>query len=211
MREIAKTMLVRKEAERKMREEPRRYPMENTRRIGFNVDYDRYENRYNPRSGYDMYDGRDMPRNEYDYNYDYRYEPSFRRETERPYEAGHDYDKPRRVGLTLMKGEQEHEHGRYGNLDEWPKQMKNADGTIGAHWTRDQVNQLANSKGFKGDRDELFIALNAVYSDLSEVFKKHGMNNLDAYFDFTKAFWFDDKDAVPDKINAYYKYVVKHD
>lgn len=48
------------------------------------------------------------------------------------------------------------------------------------------------------------------YSDLSEVAEKRGVDNEDFYADMAKSFWLCDKDAVEDKLAAYYENVVRH-
>ena len=93
---------------------------------------------------------------------------------------------------------------------EWVHSMKNADGTTGPHWTEDQAKQMMEQKGISGPPLEFWVALNATYSDLCKVFQKHGINNIDAYIDFAKEFWLNDKDSVPDKLAAYYNAVAKH-
>lgn len=93
---------------------------------------------------------------------------------------------------------------------EWTSHMENEDGTIGAHWTLDQAKQVMAQKEIDGSPVEFWVALNATYSDLCKVFKKYGINTIDAYVDFAKAFWLDDQDAVPNKLAAYYESVVEH-
>lgn len=92
--------------------------------------------------------------------------------------------------------------------DEWVMGMENEDGTTGPHWTLEQAKQAMAQKEIDGSPVEFWVALNATYSDLCKVFKKYGINNLDAYVDFAKAFWLYDKDAQPDKLARYYEYVV---
>lgn len=94
--------------------------------------------------------------------------------------------------------------------EQWAAGMENADGTAGPHWTLDQAKQIMAQKNVGGNPWKFWTALNATYSDLCEVFKKHGISNLDAYVDFARAFWLEDEDAVPDKLAAYYTYVTKH-
>lgn len=91
---------------------------------------------------------------------------------------------------------------------EWVKGLENEDGTTGPHWTMEQVNTVMAQKGIEGKPLDFFLALNLTYSDLSKQFKKYGINNLDAYIDFARAFWLDDAD-VHDKLAKYYEYVVK--
>lgn len=94
--------------------------------------------------------------------------------------------------------------------EEWASKMQNADGTIGPHWNMDQTNKVMAQKQIGGSPLDFYLALNATYSDLCKFFQKYNINNMDAYVDFAKAFWLDDKDAVPDKLSMYYTYVVKH-
>jgi len=94
--------------------------------------------------------------------------------------------------------------------EEWMGSLKNEDGTRGPHWTMDQAKQVMAQKEIDGSPWEFWAALNATYSDLCKMFKKYGINTVDAYVDFAKAFWLDDKDAVADKLAAYFTYVTKH-
>ena len=93
--------------------------------------------------------------------------------------------------------------------EDWTRRMKNEDGTTGAHWTMEQAEQVMRQHGIQCEPAEFYAALNMLYSDFCEVFKKHGVNKIDFYADMAKA-WLDDKDAVSDKLSAYYEYVVKH-
>ena len=93
---------------------------------------------------------------------------------------------------------------------EWMRKMKNSDGTRGPHWNMEQIRSIMEKHGIREDPIKFQVAMNATYSDLSEVFKKLGINNIDAYISFAKAFWLDDQDAVKDKLASYYEYVVKH-
>lgn len=90
---------------------------------------------------------------------------------------------------------------------EWASMLENADGTKGPHWTMEQVKQVMAQRQIQCDPVEFFLALNLTYSDLCKEFRKFGINNMDAYVDFAKAFWLNDKD-VPDKLSRYYEMVV---
>lgn len=92
---------------------------------------------------------------------------------------------------------------------EWSKKMKNADGSTGAHWTKEQVKPYMNQVGYQGDEIEFWIIMNAMYSDYCKVAKKYGVDRPEYYAEIAKA-WLDDKDAVPDKAAAYYECIVKH-
>lgn len=93
--------------------------------------------------------------------------------------------------------------------EDWTRRMKNEDGTTGAHWTMEQAEQVMRQHGIQCEPAEFYAALNMLYSDFCEIFKKHGVNKIDFYADMAKA-WLDDKDAVSDKLSAYYECVVKH-
>lgn len=92
---------------------------------------------------------------------------------------------------------------------EWSKKMKNADGSMGAHWTKEQVKPYMNQVGYQGDEIEFWIIMNAMYSDYCKVAKKYGVDRPEYYAEIAKA-WLEDKDAVPDKAAAYYECVVRH-
>lgn len=94
--------------------------------------------------------------------------------------------------------------------ESWTSNMENSDGTTGPHWTFDQTKQVMDQKGYDFDPIEFWVALNAVYSDMALVNKKHNVNTIDFYVDTAIAFWLKDKDAVKNKLAAYYEYVVKH-
>lgn len=92
---------------------------------------------------------------------------------------------------------------------EWTKHMQNEDGTSGPHWTLEQAKQIMAQRKIGYPPQCFWVILNSIYSDYSTVAKKHGLGgSLDFYVDMAKS-WLDDKDAVPDKINSYYNYIVK--
>lgn len=92
--------------------------------------------------------------------------------------------------------------------EEWTKNMKNEDGSKGPHWKIDQVKQVMTQKGVQYDPWEFFAIMNALYSDYCSVFKKHGVNTVDMYFDLACA-WLNDTDAMPNKAALYYEHIVK--
>lgn len=103
--------------------------------------------------------------------------------------------------------------GKGGQLDKetaesWVENMKNEDGTTGAHWTMEQTEQVRKQHGLDCDPVEFWAAMNAAYSDLSKFAKKYNTNTVSYYVDFVKSFWFNDQDAVPNKLAAYYEGVV---
>lgn len=92
---------------------------------------------------------------------------------------------------------------------EWTKNMKNEDGTSGPHWTLEQAKQIMAQRKINYSPHCFWAVLNSIYSDYSTVAKKHGLGgNLEFYIDMAKS-WIDDKDAVSDKVYAYYTYIVR--
>lgn len=94
--------------------------------------------------------------------------------------------------------------------EEWTSHMENEDGSKGPHWSLEQTKQVQAQRGIECDPIEFWVAMNAEYSDRSAVNKKHNVNTIDFYADSAVAFWLKDRDAVQDKLAAYYEYVVKH-
>lgn len=93
---------------------------------------------------------------------------------------------------------------------EWTGMMKNADGTAGAHWTREQTKPYMSQIGFKGEELEFWAVMNAMYSDYCAVLKRFGVDRPEVYAALAKA-WLEDKDAVEDKAAAYFECIVEHE
>lgn len=94
--------------------------------------------------------------------------------------------------------------------EDWMVNIKNEDGTTGPHWTMEQVKQLMQQRGVQADPVKIWAAMNAEYSDMVGVYRKYGMDRPECYLDAALARWINDKDAVEDKLAAYYACVVKH-
>lgn len=94
--------------------------------------------------------------------------------------------------------------------EEWMANLENEDGTKGPHWTLEQAKQVMAQRGIQCDPIKFWAALNAEYSDRSAVNKKYNVNNIDFYADSAMAAWIKDRDAVSDKLAAYYMHVAKH-
>ena len=92
---------------------------------------------------------------------------------------------------------------------EWVSRMENEDGTRGPHWTMDQTTKVMEQRGIKEDPAKFYAALNMMYSDYCEVAKKINANNMDFFAEMAKAFLKDKDVGAPDKLAAYYEYVVK--
>lgn len=118
----------------------------------------------------------------------------------------------RRGNVIAMRGRNSGGEIRFDRdaAEEWMHGLHNADGTKGPYWSFESAKQLMAQKGLKYDPVRFWAALNAVYSNLCAVAKKHGQNNVDYYIDAAVANWLEDEDAVDDKLAAYYAHVVKH-
>ena len=92
--------------------------------------------------------------------------------------------------------------------EEWMKNLNNEDGTTGAHWSYDQTTNLMRQKGYNFDPIEFYAAINVMYSDYCKVAKKMNVNTVDFFASMAEAF-LADKDAVKDKLAAYYAHIVK--
>ena len=93
--------------------------------------------------------------------------------------------------------------------ENWTRHMKNEDGSTGARWTFDEVHKVMQQNNVDCDPVEFYAVMNMLYSDYGKVFKKHDVATMQFYVDMAKAFLEDD-DAVKNKLEQYYKYVVKH-
>lgn len=108
-----------------------------------------------------------------------------------------------------MMGESDYTLSRE-DAESWCSGMQNEDGSSGPYWSMEQIKTVMEQHAMTYNPNEFWAAMNASYSDLCGFFKKYNINTLDAYIDYTRDFWFKDKDAVEDKIGAYYSSVVKH-
>lgn len=94
---------------------------------------------------------------------------------------------------------------------EWTKEMKNSDGTKGAHWTQEQTKTLQDKLGFSSlDPLEFYVAANMMYSDYCKVAKKFGADIPDFYGHMARAF-LEDEDAGAGKLAKYFEIVVDDD
>lgn len=182
--------------------------------------YRRYKNgRFAPRSEMDMYEpmGRggserreaERTRSTRPMQIGFRYE-----EDETRFRADANYPRMNESEHRTSKMERGGAEGKSdGKMDEktaeeWTAQMKNVDGTKGAHWKMEQVKQVQQVRKIECDPVEFFVAMNMMYSDYNKVARAHGVNNVDFYADMAKAF-LDDKDAADNKLMAYYECVVR--
>lgn len=93
--------------------------------------------------------------------------------------------------------------------EEWVSQMRNADGTRGPHFSMEKAKEVMKQYNVDCDPMEFWVVLNFLYSRYDQGLKKNNASTLELYACLAKA-WIEDQDAVPNKLAAYYTYVVKH-
>lgn len=91
---------------------------------------------------------------------------------------------------------------------EWTREMQNADGSRGPHWTMEKTEEARNQRGIQCDPVKFYVAMNMMYSDYVKAAEKVNCSSMDFYAYMAKAF-LDDKDAQPDKLERYYRYIVE--
>lgn len=183
-----------------------RESMRDGRRMSRNRDYDRYGGNYDTSSrGRDSRERREEYPSGYmsGYNYDRREMPRERRENRegRSYEDWDDIDEDDRHKAKLNDY----------NPREWAKEMQNADGSSGAHWSMEDTETVRKTRNINDCKPEDFwIAMNMMYSDYQGVAKKYGIDKPEFYADMARGF-LTDKDSKQgrEKLEAYYGYVVK--
>lgn len=172
-------------------------------------DRERIENRFRDRNGQERYDdGRfayDRPRQEYRAQYD---EPRSEYRQERQ-QMHMDQQEKNHDGSSKVIGFARHSEPFEDMATKWMRNLRNTDGTKGAHWTKEQAKSLMAQVGADADLLEYWSVLNALYSDYSEVLKKFGIDRTEVYAHLAKA-WLEDEDAAPDKAKRYFEYIVEH-
>mgnify|MGYP003297311951 FL=1 len=87
--------------------------------------------------------------------------------------------------------------------------MQRADGEKGEKWSVEDVQKLVQKYGIKHDPVKVYVAMNAEYADRCEVNKRYGITSPEYYMESAIAFWLEDEDAVPDKMEMYYECIVQ--
>nr|DAH34405.1 MAG TPA: hypothetical protein [Bacteriophage sp.] len=99
------------------------------------------------------------------------------------------------------------------DAEAWCEKMENADGTTGAHWTKEQTTSVAESLGVTWDHITpwcWWVAMNMMYSDYCLVAERHGVFTAEFYGDLAKAFlWDKDAPEPKAKLAAYYCAIAK--
>lgn len=101
-------------------------------------------------------------------------------------------------------------------MKEWEKDLVNDDGSRGAHFSAEQIDQAARSIGIEpkefGD-GVLCMTVNMLYSDYCSVARKFGVDRIEFYIEMAKAF-LKDKDFDGDgaeKLFLYYTFIADKD
>ena len=95
----------------------------------------------------------------------------------------------------------------------WVNSMQGEDPAvpIGGKWTMEQVAPIAVKYGVQPETQafiDLWVTMNAMYSDYYAIAKKHNVLNADFFADMAMAF-LHDKDAKGDKLALYREYIAK--
>lgn len=181
--------------------------------------YERDNGHY--RGEYERYPYEEM-RGDFEYSRQYR-------DGNRPNEMRGDYrgdygEEDYRGRRRNSRGQYMSDRGDYGDdmrlskedMKEWEKKLVNDDGSHGAHFDKEQIDQVARSIGIEpkefGD-GVLCMTVNMMYSDYCGVAKKFGVDRLEYYIELAKGF-LKDKDFDGDgaeKLFLYYTFIADSD
>ena len=93
----------------------------------------------------------------------------------------------------------------------WAARMQNADGSVGAHWTMEQTDAVAEERGVSPDEVSRWawgVAMNMMYSDYYGVAAEFGVDRPEFYAALAQAFLMDkDAPAPEEKLCEYYKHI----
>lgn len=196
--------------ERDTRHNRREYEQEPYAKMRGNFEYDKYD--YGDDYDYDDdmrdYRGGRRSRHMDDYGDDYMYDMRGRRRNSRGQymsdRRGRDYGDDMDDRLTQQE------------IKNWEKDLINDDGSHGAHFQPEQIDQVAQSLGINpkefGD-GVLCTITNAMYADYCGVARKFGVDRIEYYIELGKAF-LQDRDfsgSGAEKAYLYYKFIVEQD
>lgn len=91
---------------------------------------------------------------------------------------------------------------------EWVNDMKNSDGTHGAHWSIQDISSIKAKHKTDLETWKLWTVMNMLYSDYCAVAAKYGVNTPEFFTDLAAAF-LADPDAKPDKLARYHAAIPK--
>ena len=95
------------------------------------------------------------------------------------------------------------EHLSKADAESWVSRMKNSDGTVGAHWTFEQTQDVAKQRNINCNPNDFWAVMNMMYSDYCQVAKRQSVDTPGFYADMAKAF-LDDADAADGKAYLYW-------
>lgn len=95
------------------------------------------------------------------------------------------------------------EHLSKADAESWVSRMKNSDGTVGAHWTFEQTQDVAKQRNITCDPNDFWAVMNMMYSDYCQVAKRQSVDTPGFYADMAKAF-LEDVDAADGKAYLYW-------
>ena len=95
------------------------------------------------------------------------------------------------------------EHLSKADAELWTSHMKNSDGTVGAHWTLEQTQDVAKQRNITCDPNDFWAVMNMMYSDYCQVAKRQSVDTPGFYADMAKAF-LEDADAADGKAYLYW-------
>ena len=131
------------------------------------------------------------------------------------YGGGEEYGREpiRFGGMVAMEGGKRHMHMTREMAEEWVDRLEGSDPAKphGGKWSAEQIKPVAQKYGIptEGERFwEFYAVMNMLYSDYYGVAKKYNALNADFFADMAMAF-ISDKDAVENKVAAYYEAVVE--
>ncbi len=89
------------------------------------------------------------------------------------------------------------------------REMQNADGAMGLHWTIEKTEEARTWRGIRCAPLEFYVARNAMYSDSARATEKVNASTMDFYACMAKVFP-DGQNVQTDKLARYYRYIVEH-
>ena len=95
------------------------------------------------------------------------------------------------------------EHLSKADAELWTSHMKNSDGTVGAHWTLEQTQDVAKQRNITCDPNDFWAVMSMMYSDYCQVAKRQSVDTPGFYADMAKAF-LEDADAADGKAYLYW-------
>ena len=82
---------------------------------------------------------------------------------------------------------------------------------VGQHWTLDEIRAARLAYSIDANDRELWIAANAMWSDLGEVLRVRGLgDNVELLLAMANAFYLKDADAVDNQLEEYWRHIVRH-